>query len=295
MNECKPNQACTNCALRVPPDPNSPFPGICYNPEAMKGIDDVLERLKNAPTDNAEDYGRNVNEWGEERLTPQEVDALTEIVSPEKSKIVIPKFSVNAAVFIAYMTFDGDKSNAQIRAVSYPKLENLLKDLGLLMTDITARYSKEFDIHIINEPDMQCDDSDILFLHMRPRDPSKGDSMIGAISICVVPNSQNLGELQRLDPPMAKTGNLMIIPLKDYNDTYYHQAKSFLEQNFRFKYIKATIKNLPTAKGGLSRVSDKEAKQAWDSLFLYYDKYPEITYQMTQLLTTIHKEISKEK
>lgn len=288
MSECKPNQAYDKCKLCVAQDPDSPFPGIAYNPHAMDGI---LKNPGNDTSKSMKDDDKGTTKRVDDILTPQEIDALTEIVSPEKPKIVIPKFSVNSAVFIVYTSFDGDKSKANIRAVSFPKFEVLLKDLGLLMDDIIARYSKEFDIQPCrNVPRnllTNVDTSDVAFLRFTPKDKSKGDAMIGYISICVIPNAQNLAVMD------IKDGMLNVIPITDFNYDLYRKIKDFIIEDFVYKSRIQMAKMLPHAKGVRGKVSDKDAQNAWLTLLAYYDSYPDITYQMSQVMNSINQGLNE--
>lgn len=213
-----------------------------------------------------------------------------DIVSPDRSKIVIPKFSVDSALFITYTSFDGDKSKVNIRAVSFPNEKMLLKDLSMLVDDVVNSYSKEFEIvPFLLNPNCfsRSDKSDVMLVSFNQKDRSNGDDLLGYISICVVPNAQNLKKLD------TKQGTLETMPLRSYDEGLYDRVRIFLYDEFKSKCQTCMVKSLPHAEKAKDNLTQKDAEKAWFTLLRYYDSYPKITDQMVQVMVTVRKELNK--
>lgn len=226
----------------------------------------------------------------------QEFCSKDKIVSSKKNKITIPKFSINSALFVTYTSFDGDKSRTNIRAISFPNSEVLFQDLALFTDDIIRLYFNEFYMQILKAPlplhQLKIDDSDAMFINFIPRDESRKDSTCGVISICVIPNAQNLDVLS------TQQGNLSIMPLKEYNKELFHEVQEFLMSDFNTKSAQAMTKLMSVSKDKKNQTgefSDKDAEKAWYTLLRYYDKVPVVTDALVQTMVIIRKELNKTK
>lgn len=284
--KAKPDSRCAQCKTdpKNPPQSNEEY--LLYLINLMKSVKTVDDAVK---------FVHEVGEYkyklleGEIKFKPD-----TDIVSLEKAKIVIPKFSVNSAVFITYTSFSGDKSKTNIRAISFPNSEVLFKDLALLNDDIIRLYFKEF--HICMLPThlplfaFKTDNSDTAFANFVSREGVDKASTCGVISICVIPNAQNLNEL------CTQQGNLAIMPLREYDEELFNKVRDFILSDFNIKSNRAMAKMMPLPKPKKDKdspLSDKDAERAWLTLLRYYDKVPAITEALAQVMVTVRKEIYK--
>ena len=282
MCEAKPDSRCVQCKA----GPKNP---------SQSNEEDLLHRMKSITIDDRVRFFHDIGEFkynvleGETKPKPD-----TDIVSTEKVKIVIPKFSVNSAVFITYTSFSGDKSKTNIRAISFPNTECLFKDLALLNDDIIRLYFKEFHICMLPTHlplfEFKTDNSDTAFANFVSREGVDKAFTCGVISICVIPNAQNLNEL------CTQQGNLAIMPLREYDEELFKKVRDFILSDFSIKSNRAMAKmvSIPKQKKDKdSLLSDKDAERAWLTLLRYYDKVPSITEALAQVMVTVRKELYK--
>jgi hypothetical protein len=146
-------------------------------------------------------------------------------------------FSVDAGVFIVYTSFDGDKSRIELKAVSFPRFENLLHDLDLMIDDQIRNWSKDYLLQVRHIPypsDTPTDESDTMFLRLMSKDKEKNEETTMTISICVLPNSQNIEP--KLHNPYHDQGLPLLVPLKIYNEDFYENAREHIYEYFLKKY-----------------------------------------------------------
>ena len=170
-----------------------------------------------------------------EALDPIEQTDEAIAVPDTRERIVIPKFSVDSAVFMVYTSHDGDKSMTITRAVSYPKFENLLTDLGLFNQWLLDYYDG-CKISIGSIPkDVKQDPTDVAMVTIK--DEAKGEETKMVISICVIPNSQNLEETRQ-----ETKGKPKMLDLYTFSPQAFYKAFHFILSDFENRLVEEAKK-----------------------------------------------------
>lgn len=152
-------------------------------------------------------------------------------VPDTRERLTIPKFSVDSAIFMVYTSHDGDKSMTVTRAVSYPKFENLLTDLGLFNQWLMSYYD-DCELSIGSIPkDVKQDPTDVAMVTIK--DVAKGEETKMVISICAIPNSQNLEETRA-----TAHGKPKMLDLYSFSPQAFYKAFHFLVSDFENRLSK---------------------------------------------------------
>lgn len=170
-----------------------------------------------------------------EELDPIESTDKDLAVPDTRERIVIPKFSVDSAIFMVYTSHDGDKGMTITRAVSYPKFENLLTDLGLFNQWLLDYYD-DCKLSISSIPkDVKQDPADVAMVTIR--DEAKGEETRMVISICVIPNSQNLEEIRQ-----TTNGKPRVLDLYTFSPQAFYKAFHFILSDFENRLVEEAKK-----------------------------------------------------
>lgn len=151
------------------------------------------------------------------------------IVSEEPEKLTVDKFAVDSAVFIVYTSHNGDKSMTTVRSVSYPKFDDLLTDLGLINQWFVDSYADTHKMSMGSIPyRIKQDPTDVAVLTIK--NDTEETKLV--ISICVIPNSQDLEKDQERKSNPLTAGILGMTDLYSYDSELFYRAFHFIISDF---------------------------------------------------------------